>query len=40
MLGELTGSSEFDKCHSNDMGIYGFDSPRKLIQSTLEYLYE
>ena len=31
MLGELTGSSDFSECYSSDMGMYGFDSPKKLI---------
>lgn len=39
LLTELTGSGDFGKC-TNDMGIYGFDAPKKLIEYIIEHLKE
>lgn len=39
ILNDLSGSDKFDLCHS-DMGIYGFDSPKKLIEYVLSFLKE
>lgn len=34
---ELTGSSDFQECHY-DMGIYGLDSPKPLVETVVEHL--
>jgi len=39
IIADLTGSGDFGKC-KQDMGIYGFDAPRKLIEYVIEHLKE